>query len=48
MIDRKSKLNFFVFHLSNPLIVWLRNLIIKNLVKNKKFIDSYLGSIYKN
>jgi salicylate hydroxylase len=48
MIDRKSKLNFFAFHLSNPLIVWFRNLIIKNLVKNKKFIDNYLGSIYKN
>ena len=48
MIDRKSKLNYFAFHLSNPLIVWLRNLIIKSLVKNKRFINNYLGSIYKN
>ena len=25
MIDMKSKLNYFAFHLSNPLIIWIRN-----------------------
>jgi len=48
MIDRKSKFNYFVFHLSNPLLVWIRNILMKYLVKNKKFINSYLGAIYKN
>ena len=48
MINRKSKLNYFVFHFSNPLIVFIRNLLIKYLVKNNKFINSYLGKIYKN
>ena len=48
MIDRKSRLNYFVFHLSNPLMIFMRNIIIRYLVKNKKFINSYLGKIYKN
>ena len=48
MINMKSKLNYFAFHLSNQLIVWIRNLIIKKLVKNEKFINSYLGKIYKD
>jgi salicylate hydroxylase len=48
MIDRKSKLNYFVFHLSNPLMNFVRNLLMKYLVKNNKFINSYLGKIYKN
>ena len=48
MIDRKSKFNYFAFHLSNPLLVWIRNTLMKYLVKNNKFINSYLGKIYKN
>ena len=48
MIDRRSKLNYFLFHLSNPVMTFLRNLIMKYLVKNNKFISSYLGKIYKN
>ena len=48
MINRKSKLNYFAFHLSNSLICGVRNLLIKYLVKNTKFINSYLGRIYKN
>ena len=48
MIDRKSKLNYFAFHLSNPLACFVRNLLIKYLVKNNKFIKSYLGKIYNN
>ena len=48
MIDRKSRLNHFVFHLSNPLMIFVRNLLLKYLVKNNRFINSYLGKIYKN
>jgi len=48
MIDRKSKLNYFAFHLSNSLMTGVRNLLMKYLVKNNKFINSYLGKIYKN
>ena len=48
MINNKSRFNTFVFHLSNPFIIVIRNLVMKYLVKNKKFINSYLGKIYKN
>ena len=48
MIDRKSRFNYFAFHLSNPLMIFVRNLLLKYLVKNNKFINSYLGKIYKN
>ena len=48
MIDRKSRLNYFAFHLSNPLMCFVRNLLMRYLVKNRKFINSYLGKIYKN
>ena len=48
MINMKSKFNYFAFHLSNPLIIWIRNIIMNSLVKNKKFINNYLGKIYKD
>ena len=48
MINNRSKFNHFVFHLSNPLIVFVRDFILRNLVKNKKFLENYLGKIYKN
>jgi salicylate hydroxylase len=48
MIDRKSRFNYFAFHLSNPLLIWVRNTLMKYLFKNDKFINSYLGKIYKN
>ena len=48
MINSRSKLNHFAFHLSNPFMIFTRDLIMKYLVKNKKFINSYLGKVYKN
>ena len=48
MIDRKSKFNYFIFHLKNPFLSYLRNLLIKYLIKNQKFINIYLGRIYKD
>ena len=48
MINNRSKLNQFAFHVSNPLIVFFRNLSLKILTKNKKFLENYLGKIYKH
>ena len=48
MINNRSKLNQFVFHLSNPILIFFRNIILKILTKNKKFLENYLGKIYKN
>jgi len=47
MINNKSKLNYFAFHLSNILGTYVRDIIMKRLVKNKNFLESYLGNIYK-
>ena len=46
-IYKRSALNHFAFHLSNPLNIYIRNNILKNLTKNKKFLESYLGKIYR-
>ena len=48
MVNIRSKINQFAFHLSNPLTTFFRNIFLKRLVKNKKFLESYLGKIYKN
>ena len=48
MVNNRSKFNQFAFHLSNPLTTFLRNIFLKRLVKNKKFLEYYLGKIYKN
>ncbi len=46
-INKRSKFNYFGFHISNSLLEILRNFFLKRLVKNKNFIQSYLGKIYK-
>ena len=48
MVNNRSKFNQFAFHLSNPLTTLLRNIFLKRLIKNKKFLEGYLGKIYKN
>ena len=48
MVNNRSKINQFAFHLSNPLSTFFRNLFLKGLVKNKNFLEAYLGKIYKN
>ena len=48
MINRRAKFNNFAFHLSNPLMIFIRNNLMSYLLKNKKFINSYLGKIYNN
>ena len=47
LINKRSKINYFGFHITNPLLKIMRNFFLKNLVKNKNFIQSYLGKIYK-
>ena len=48
MVNKRSKLNQFAFHLSNPVAVFFRNIFLKKFIKNKKFLDFYLGKIYNN
>ncbi len=47
-INLRSKINNFAFHLSNPINVFIRNIILKYISKNKIFLQNYLGKIYKN
>jgi salicylate hydroxylase len=47
-INRRSKFNNFAFHLSSSLMISIRNTIMSYLVKNKKFLNVYLGKIYNN
>ena len=46
-INKRSKFNYFSFHISNRILKILRNKILKILVKNKNFICRYLGKVYK-
>ena len=39
MVNIRSKFNQFAFHLSNPLTKFIRNIFLKRLVKNKKFLE---------
>ena len=48
LVKSRSVINHFAFHLSNPLTIFFRNIILKYLAKNKKFLENYLGKIYKN
>jgi len=48
MINNRSNFNQFAFHLSNPIMTLFRNIFLKLLTKNKKFLESYLGKVYKN
>jgi len=48
MVNNRSKFNQIAFHLSNPFTIFLRNIFLKRLVKNKKFLENYLGKIYIN
>ena len=47
LINKRSKFNYFGFHITNPLLKILRNFFLKRLVKNNKFIQNYLGKVYK-
>ena len=46
-INSRSSINHFVFHLSNPINIFFRNFFLRRLSKNKRFLENYLGKIYK-
>ena len=46
LITNRSKINFFSFHLSNPIMIKARNFLLKKITRNDKFLNSYLGNIY--
>ena len=48
IVKRRSNINFFAFHLSSSIMQTLRNFFMKFLVKRKSFVNSYLGTVYKN
>ena len=48
IVKKRSDFNLFVFHISNPFLKKVRNIILKKLVKSKRFINSYLSEVYKN
>ena len=48
MINSRSNFNQFAFHLSNPIMITFRNIFLKLFTNNKKFLQSYLGKIYKS
>ena len=47
IVSKRSKFNYFIFHISNWILKNFRNRVLKILVKNKNFINSYLGKVYK-
>tara|TARA_B100001540_G_scaffold189963_1_gene167440 strand:- start:1175 stop:2311 length:1137 start_codon:yes stop_codon:yes gene_type:complete len=47
LVNKRSRLNYYSFHLSNPLMVKTRNFLLKKFIKSEKFLDSYLGNIYQ-
>jgi len=47
LINNRSRLNYFAFHFSNPILKILRNQFLKHLIKNNRFINTFLGKIYK-
>ena len=46
-IKFKSRFNLLIFHFSNPLLIFIRNIFFKILMNNKFFLRKYLGDIYK-
>ena len=46
IINRRSKLNHHIFHFSNPLLKSIRNKSLKILMKNKIFLNNYIGKVY--
>ena len=47
LINSRSQLNYFSFHLSSSPMVQARNFMLKKITKSEKFLDKYLGTIYQ-
>ena len=48
IVKRRSNINFFAFHFSSSIMQMIRNIFMKFLIKRKSFVNSYLGTVYKN
>ena len=48
IIQSRSNLNYFAFHLSSSFMQKIRNIFLRFLVKHKTFIKLYLGKVYRN
>ena len=48
IIKKRSDFNLFIFHISNSIIKLVRNIVLKRLIKNKTFINNYIGKVYKD
>ncbi len=48
IVRKRSNFNFIAFHFSSPILQAIRNFFMKFLIKRKSFINSYLGTVYKN
>ena len=47
IVRKRSNFNFFIFHLSNPIFVKIRNFVLKKLILNKEFINNFLGRVFR-
>ena len=47
IVSKRSNFNFFIFHLSNQFFIKIRNFVLRKLIYNKKFIDSFLGRVFR-
>ncbi len=47
LVNNRSMLNYYSFHLSNPFMVKARNFVLKKATKSEKFLNRYLGNIYQ-
>tara|TARA_B100001029_G_C15001851_1_gene418581 strand:- start:138 stop:1184 length:1047 start_codon:yes stop_codon:yes gene_type:complete len=48
IVKNRTNLNFFIFHFSSSIMQKIRNIFLRILIKRKKFINSYLGTVYRN
>ena len=48
IVRKRANINFFIFHFSSGIMQVIRNFFMKFLVKQKRFINTYLGTVYRN
>ncbi len=46
VVNRRSKLNYHIFHFSNPLLKMLRNKSLKIMLKNSIFLNNYIRKVF--
>ena len=47
LVNKRSMLNYYSFHLSNPFMIKARNFVLKKATKSEKFLNRYLKNIYQ-